>query len=65
MNPVHNNADAAAAGASVVSCAIGFRLHEILGLAGQIIGVVSGALSIAWLAYQITQAVKRNRAAKP
>lgn len=56
---VHNTgAPIAAAG---VSCVIGFDLHAALGIAGQIVGLLSGVLSISWVAYQFLQAIKRKQ----
>lgn len=46
----HETAAPVAAGA--VSCVIGFNWHAALGVAGQIIGVVSGTASLAWVVYQ-------------
>lgn len=43
-----------------VSCFTGFDLHSALGYAGEVIGVVSGALSIAWVVYQFINRNKPN-----
>lgn len=56
---IHNTA--APVAAAGVSCVIGFDLHAFLGYAGQIIGILSGIVSLAWVAYQFAQSVKRNR----
>lgn len=58
---VHNTAAPVATAA--VSCAIGFNLHEFLGYAGQIVGLLSGVVSVSWVVYQMYQAYKRNKAA--
>lgn len=47
-----------------VSCVIGFDLHAILGYIGQIVGILSGIVSLAWVGYQFYQSVKRNQAQK-
>jgi hypothetical protein len=57
MNQFHSGT-ASAVACSAVSCAVGFNLHEALGVAGQCIGIVSGVLSIAWVAYQFWQSRK-------
>lgn len=41
-----------AAVGSTVSCVVGFDLHGALGMAGQIIGIASGLLTIGWVIYQ-------------
>jgi hypothetical protein len=46
--------------AAGVSCVIGFDLHSLLGYIGQIVGICSGLLSIAWVAYQIHRAMKND-----
>ena len=56
---VHNTA--APMAAAGVSCVIGFDLHTMLGYAGQIVGLCSGLVSIAWVGYQLYQSIKRNR----
>jgi hypothetical protein len=55
----HNTA--APAAAAGVSCVLGFDLHTALGYAGQIVGLMSGLVSIAWVGYQLYQSIKRNR----
>lgn len=37
---------------STVSCYTGFDVHIALGYAGEIIGILSGAASLAWVIYQ-------------
>lgn len=56
-----SHATAAPVVASGVSCYMGFDLHQFLGYAGQIIGIVSGALSILWVAYQWHKQSKGNK----
>lgn len=46
-----HNTVAPVAGAGV-SCVMGFDLHTALGYAGQIIGIIAGIVSIAWVVYQ-------------
>lgn len=55
---LHNTvAPCTAAGASIV---LGFDLHAVLGIVGQVIGILSGILSIVWVGYQIAQARKQR-----
>lgn len=43
---------------SFVSCITGFDLHAALGYIGQIIGILSGIVSVAWVLYQFWKARK-------
>jgi hypothetical protein len=43
-----------------VACFTGFDLHAALGYAGEIVGLVSGVLSIVWVAYQFITRNKPN-----
>lgn len=49
MNFHHTAAPVACAGASVV---LGFDLHAVLGIIGQIVGILSGVASLGWVGYQ-------------
>lgn len=51
----HTVAPMTAAG---VSCVIGFDLHSVLGYAGQIIGILSGLISILWVGYQMYRSAR-------
>lgn len=54
---IHNTvAPATAAG---VSCVLGFDLHTALGYVGQVVGILSGLMSLAWIGYQMYRASKR------
>jgi hypothetical protein len=46
--------------AATTSCVLGFNLHEVLGYAGQIVGLLSGVISIVWVGYQIRAAARRK-----
>jgi hypothetical protein len=48
----HPKATIGAVAGAATSCYIGFDWHSALGYAGQIIGILSGLASFAWLAYQ-------------
>jgi hypothetical protein len=43
---------------STVSVVLGFNLHEVLGITGQIIGILAGAASLAWTVYSFIRARK-------
>lgn len=53
----HTIAPCAGAGASIV---LGFDLHAALGLIGQLVGILSGVVSLAWVAYQFYQATRKR-----
>lgn len=59
---IHNTA--APVAAAGVSCVIGFDLHAFLGYAGQIVGLISGVVSVSWVLYQMYQSYKRSQAPK-
>lgn len=44
---------------SAVSCYEGFNMHATLGDVGQIIGILSGLASLAWVAYQYWSSRKK------
>lgn len=54
---IHNTA--APVAAAGVSCVLGFDLHTFLGYAGQIVGLISGIVSISWVVYQMYKASKK------
>jgi hypothetical protein len=58
MNIHTTAAPVAAAG---VSCVMGFDLHEVLGYVGQIIGILSGIVSVSWVVYQGYRAYKAGK----
>jgi hypothetical protein len=58
MNDHIHTSVAPVAGAAV-SCVVGFDLHAVLGLTGQIIGIISGLASVAWVLYQMRKATKK------
>jgi hypothetical protein len=49
--------------ASGVSLAIGFNIHEVLGYATQVTGLLSALGSVAWIAYNFIQAYRNKRKA--
>lgn len=57
----HVHTTVAPVAAAGVSCVLGFDLHTALGYAGQIVGLISGVLSIAWVAYQMGRALKAKK----
>lgn len=50
--------------AAAMSCVIGFDLHAFLGYAGQVVGLISGVVSVSWVLYQMYQSFKRRQAPK-
>jgi len=58
--PIFNHNTAAPVAAAGVSCMIGFDLHAVLGYAGQIVGILSGLISILWVGYQMYRAARRQ-----
>ena len=64
MTLLHNeymHTTAAPTAAAGVSLVIGFDLHTVLGYAGQIVGLLSGVLSIAWIGVQIYIALRKRK----
>jgi len=57
MNIPTQHSVAPVAGAAV-SCVIGFDLHAALGYVGQIVGILSGLVSLVWVVYQMRKAAK-------
>lgn len=43
---------------SVISCYAGFDLHSTFSELGQVIGILSGIASLAWVIYQFVQTRK-------
>lgn len=54
MNGFHRGTGSAVCG-SAVSLTTGFDLHSFLGTAGEVVGLISGVMSIAWVVYQFVQ----------
>lgn len=55
----HPGTPSAVAG-STVSCVMGFNIHTILGDVGEVVGILSGAASLAWVAYQFIQSRRKT-----
>ena len=45
---------------ATVSVVTGFTLHDLLGVTGQIIGILSGLSSLGWVIYQIVREWRRR-----
>jgi hypothetical protein len=62
MNVLQPNHPAGPVAAAGVSCVIGFDLHAFLGYAGQIVGLISGIVSVSWVLYQMYRSYQNSKA---
>jgi len=56
-----HSGDRAAIAGSTAACVTGFDLHSALGFIGQFVGILSGALSAAWVAYQFWRSTRPKK----
>jgi len=64
MSMINGNSHIAPVAAAGVSCIIGFDLHTALGYIGQMVGILSGVLSILWVGFQVLREMRKNAKVK-